>query len=358
METDELPNIWSLRLVFSRLFGKAVVAQAPDTAGERSSLEAMYRSHFERRSFRDVLKGLALRSIDYWAPPIERLIGKRVQPDASRMVTSSVLTAELLDDLFSHRICGIRIPNFCPASLADRIRDWILQDEKLANWSVKDQDRRKKSDTQFAVGMPKTVGFSSRENFVKYFTESLSSMRGLRAAAAPELSPIDKIRLELEELWPNGAHIARYAGRRMFAGVARVMTPGSLHDGQGSAEGFCHVDSFPVTNPRRGIFSVNVYLEVPADGGELDIWNISPGLWDLVRTYSAFRHFTRSFNSESQRIIRAALPHPIRIKPAKGDVILISTARPHAVRSFTHGRRVTLQSFISHQRGKPLALVS
>lgn len=77
-----------------------------------------------------------------------------------------------------------------------------------------------------ASGDPKKVD--------RYFDEALVSMRAMREVALnetntgppspPLLSPMDKLRLELDEIWPDGATVTKNAkGQAFAAGLARVM---------------------------------------------------------------------------------------------------------------------------------------
>jgi hypothetical protein len=47
----------------------------------------------------------------------------------------------------------------------------------------------------------------------------------MRRNFMPYLSPINRLRLELDEIWPPGAQIAAFEGKKMFVGIFRVMPP-------------------------------------------------------------------------------------------------------------------------------------
>lgn len=125
---------------------------------------------------------------------------------------------------------------------------------------------------------------------------------------------MDKLRLELDELWPNGAQVKKSeqgqaymaglgyrcrhhrwqcrsvvvrvragcssdAGGANRSGVLRVLYGAAwgrriMHATPQHRPGFCHVDEIEIMREDRGVFSANVYLRVPpgGSGGELDIW--------------------------------------------------------------------------------------
>jgi hypothetical protein len=332
------------------------VADPRDSDAERTALEALFDSRSagvvtEQRQLRWML-----RALDLCAPVIERAFPKTIVPDGSRVVTTDKLTQPLLEDLFTHRACAIRLRGFCDSALARRLSSWVLERDDVREWPVKYLDGRTvKADTEYGIGLPMSEGFSSKEKFTQYFMEAVPSIHGLRAASAPGMSPVDRLRLELDEAWPEGAHLRHFRGRCMFAGIARVMRP----EASLGKNGICHIDGVPVPNRREGIFSANTYLQVPDSGGELEVWNVAPNWWDVLRNYSAFKRFGVGFAEvENQRIIRAALPAPIRIVPEEGETILINAGRPHAVRGFDRGLRISLQTFIMYEEDSPLALLS
>jgi hypothetical protein len=286
--------------------------------------------------------------------PLEAGLGG-LGPDGSGILTGTELTRELLMELFERRACAIRIPGFCGPELAASLSAWLLDSAGYENWAVRKQDGEfTPSDTFYSANTPFNVALKAEDAFRSYFTQALPAVRRLRAASR-DLTPIDKLRLELEELWPRGARIDSYKGLKMSVGIGRVMTPAGMLDGIARTEGMCHVDGFSLANRRSGFFSANIYLRVPDSGGELMVWNVGVSPLRLACNLSLVRKLL-DFDASSQAFIRSKLPRPLALKPEAGELVIIDSGRPHAVRAFEQGFRVTLQSFIRYRAGEPLAL--
>src|SRR5262249_30115677 len=99
----------------------------------------------------------------------------------------------------------------------------------------------------------------------------------------------------------------------------------------------------PAVYKQEGQFSANIYLEVSDDGGEIELWDYPP-------------LHPSEIAADSKSDWRAALPESFLVTPKRADLILFNTRRPHAVRSFDKGRRITIQCFIGFRKGEPLSL--
>ena len=224
------------------------------------------------------------------------------------------------------------------------------------------------------MGTPHNVALSEGAEAVeRYFEESTHQMRQMRLPRVggteqifPCLGPIDKLRLELDEVWPDGATVGKNKdGLAYLAGMGRVM-----HGPTRWMDGFCHVDELGVMTKSAGLFSANVYLEVPdsdassssssssSSGGELLIWDLQiRSRWDFYRNAFTLSHLLVQ-DADGQARLREKFPEPLRLQPEVGELILLCAQRPHAVNGFAAGTRVSMQSFINHTAGKPVQLDS
>ncbi|CAN0373217.1 unnamed protein product [Ectocarpus sp. 13 AM-2016] len=169
---------------------------------------------------------------------------------------------------------------------------------------------------------------------------------------SPLLGPLDKLRLELDEVWPEGASVRKNEeGKAFLAGVARVMRGPTRY-----VEGFMHVDELAPMIESRGTFSANVYLKVPPTGGELAVWPLAVrSRWDFYRHAETLSHLTVQ-GEEGQALLRRKLPPPRVIKVAPGDLVVLCVQRPHAAQGFPMGTRVSVQSFLTFEKGRALFL--
>lgn len=291
---------------------------------------------------------------------LERAFGGPLPSDGTEILTSDALTREGLAALFERRISALHVPGFCASGSAESLCEWVMARSGIENWKVnvfrKGTATIEDSDTAYGIGIPFGLAVRSRESFVRYFQEAAPLGREMRTAAGG-LSPIDRLRLDLDEAWPKGARIARFRGLRRALGLARVMTPTGLFDGVAKTEGMVHVDTLPVQKKGAGRFSANIYVHMPPAGGELSIYNVSPTSMDLLRNFSLMKNLI-NFDASAQDVIRSKLPPPLTLRPAVGDLILLDTSRPHAVRGFTDGYRVTIQCWVDYDAKLGLALYS
>ena len=195
-----------------------------------------------------------------------------------------------------------------------------------------------------------------------YFKGSLGTMRDARRRhAGASLLPADLLRLELDECWPDGATVGKRTSPAdgsiapHIAGVGRTMR-GPTAD----ALGYVHVDELAPLSPTAGLFSANVYLQVPPVGGELHVWDTAFSRLQFYANADTLSLLaTPPGDAAAQAALRAALPEPaLTFAPAPGDLVILSVQRPHCVQGFPVGDRVTVQCFLDYEEGRALRLES
>lgn len=253
-------------------------------------------------------------------PPRDQVDSDLADPDDLASALRSVIAGEQL---------AVRFPDYYPSWLAERMSKRIIEHEDFGHYA--------KAPDIGKVGFPyyDTVGNADLEPM--YWAQAPSWNGKVRSAHWPEMSPIDRVRLELDESWPHGASLLRDAGgRAAFAGLARVFEDG--------AEALPHVDRLEWDAPigRFGFepiaqIAANVYLRMPPAGGELAIWDIKPeqGKHEDLRIPGSYG-LKRELLSEPKLVL----------KPRQGELVFFDARNVHAVYASAGGPRVTVSFFI------------
>jgi hypothetical protein len=367
--------------------------------------------------------------------------------EAGQIITRSALRGDDLQRLFRHEATALHVPGFYhPASAAAIGRE--LSDEvvassssasttssrtatgqpKLRNWKVSTSRGLESSDVS-------TLGEHPPYNVVASASASSSSSRDAASTAAssasahdayfdgvlrefrsrrqprrrrrsdsnsetnndnndgdgdnsdellspPRLWPLDFLRLELDERWPGGAGLAREKApqsRPYGGGLPRVMVGPTRW-----RRGFIHVDEMGPLDPVGGLFSANIYLQLPDpdpdQGGKsssevgqkqnadsprllnapqpvLHVWPLGiRSRWDWYRNAVLLSGMS-SQDPEAQMRLWKELGTPQTVAVAPGDLVVLCVQRPHCAIGFQSGIRVSLQCFLQHQGSKERLLV-
>ncbi|GFR27639.1 fe2OG dioxygenase domain-containing protein [Trichonephila clavata] len=257
------------------------------------------------------------------------------------------LTADVLHDLFNDNICVLRIKSYVPQTVCQKL-DSFLREKGSDPYTHEIRKNGKVDLLYFGVnryGYPLNSIYKddTGENLKKYLAEALPTMRSIRKAAAPFLSPIDKFRVELDEAWPKKANVATFKGQKTFCGIGRIM-PTSLSE---LSETQPHFDAVPTAcfPDIYKQFTANFYLNVPEEGGELEIWNVPPLDINNIENFTIPENW------------RELLPTSIKVKPEPGDLVLFNTRRPHAITKFGGPNpRTSIQTFIGYTKDSEVFL--
>ena len=264
---------------------------------------------------------------------------------AGKVLTADVLTEDVLMKLVDDTVYAIRIPNFYPREACERLAAWYQNHPGLEDYSYTAYVEGKLVDIDLGVSRVGT-SYNTTDGkpegdpaFDAYYKVALPNMLATRNAALPYLAPIDQLRLYLDDAM--GAHIGRFDGKTMFAGIGRITKP-NAH----KLEEQPHFDSVPAKYGMEKQFAANVFLTVPAEGGELEIWDNRPLTLEEIDAV------------DPSSDMRGKLGASFLIKPSQGDLIIINPRRAHAVRVYSEGTRISTTCFIGYRKGKPLVLWS
>src|SRR6266481_2478639 len=240
---------------------------------------------------------------------------------APRVRVAPALDVPLLRDLFGGRVAVVVVHEFALPEVCDRVRDFVRERAAVSPYTHEVYEGREVKQLYFGVdrvGVPFNSTMTpvdtkrSKEN---YYCEAIPAIRRLRTVCAPYMSAIDRLRLELDELWPLGAHNASFEGRSMFVGIVRLMQPLASE----ASELYPHFDALPsAICPLDGQFAANIFMAVPPLGGELEVWDVAP-----VPPGGVLPADWRAMSGE-----------PVRVMPMQGDLVIFNSRMPHAVRRF------------------------
>ncbi|GGP99406.1 2OG-Fe(II)-dependent halogenase WelO5 family protein [Streptomyces roseolilacinus] len=251
-----------------------------------------------------------------------------MSPD-HKLVTVDVLDEQVLRDLFELKCVAVRVPEFYDATYSKSLADLLYQEiDSSAGAGIYESN----IDSFWNV----TKDAERRE---RYFNVALPLQRRLRRLSAPHPSPVDLLRVALDENWPGGATLMSMGGRKMPFGITRLWRTGS--------EGLPHQDVLhrefddPMAHAMVGQLGVNIYLDTADEGGELETWDHT--ISDEEYAGMADRY------PGSYGYPRDILPdEAVLIAPQPGDLVLINTACVHAIRKITTGRRITVSGFVGN----------
>lgn len=252
--------------------------------------------------------------------------GATQPPTATR--TANALSTETLADLIDNKIGVIHVNGFYPLDIASQVAAKAISHPQLGYYS------KKYTSSVGRICMPHIDSEWNAELTNKYYAESIGNIHGLREIFYPYMSPIDHVRLLLQEIWPAGANIQHLHKRTCFVGAIRVFAPAT-------ASFFPHYDRLEEESDAPELAGLvqqlvaNVYLQVPNIGGDLQLW---------LRE-------TTDFESERIRDVEGLLPESVEpptlvIHPRAGDLTIFSSRQLHAVTPGVDTARVGMAAFI------------
>ncbi len=247
------------------------------------------------------------------------------------------LNYENLNDIFNDKICVLWVKNYASPQVCDQLHTMLMK-QTLHHYDheVRMGDKLELfyyGVNRFGYSLNSTYTDQTGEKLDTYFKAAPKTMTDIRKASSPYISPIDKLRVDLDEIWPNGANVAIINGKKAFVGIGRVM-PADLSHLSEKQPHFDLVDRKYFPNLSRQ-YAANIYLNVPGNGGELEIWNVNPIMINEVNTFKPPEDW------------RSELPPSFKIKPAEGDLLIFNSCRPHAVTRFEGDvPRTSIQSFL------------
>ncbi|MFJ2914495.1 2OG-Fe(II) oxygenase [Streptomyces sp. NPDC087228] len=262
-------------------------------------------------------------------PATSATVGARISPE---------LTPDSLLDLSTREIAAIHVEDFYPKGMARRVVKSAMTHEALGTY------RKELASSVGRIHTPHVDTAWDPELTDAYHRQAVHAVHDVRSMFHPYLSPIDHLRLLLQELWPAGANLLRLNGRTCFVGALRVFTPGASQLLPHNDRLHQETDA-PEARHLTEQITANVYLQVPETGGDLHLWLREPD------------------QAETERILAVEgldpgtiEPPALTIHPRAGDLIMFSSSMLHAVSPSPTEPRVGMAAFIG-SRGANYPLV-
>lgn len=258
------------------------------------------------------------------------------------------LTNKTIKQLFSEDTLAIHIEQFLDKKICQKLATWIRNHSDKHKYTTEVYVEKKlvqKDVGVIRIGTPFNLTYGKPKYdsiWEKYYFDGEAKTKERQSICSHKLDPINIFKSNLNELWEYGASIANFDDKKMFAGIARITLPNA-----NLLENKPHYDSLPEKYQVKGQLGANFYLEVPEKGGELEVWDLKALNPSEIKNLCD----NQDFQSESIK--------SYTIKPKQGDLVIINTRKPHAVKTFSQGNRISLNCFIGYKKlNQPLLLWS
>jgi hypothetical protein len=246
------------------------------------------------------------------------------------LIEENTLSFSSLYSLFNAEVLALKIPNFYEGekcrNLSEALSN-IVKNESTSSGTIYQSD---------VDSFWNTIDNSDIK--ARYFGSAVQTMRRLRRISLPFATPIDLLRLELDEVWPTGASLLHIEGKTMLFGITRLWPSGT--------EALPHQDillrEIPEADEVKNELSqagVNIYLRPAEVGGELEIWDYSFSNDDCLKL-----GIRGSYGFDREMLP----PDSLVITPQEGDLILLNTTKVHAIRKTIQGERITISGFLGY----------
>lgn len=246
-----------------------------------------------------------------------------------------IITKELqkwhLDGLFNKTIDVVRVPKYFSEQNSKEVANKIKKSQFFGNYVNAPKISR--------IGQAFFECQNDEVSLNRYRELANVWIKEMRKEVSPFLTPIDRLRLELSEVWPSHCHLAEIGKHKLFAGLVREFTEGAYAEPHNDVLSWDLINEMH-TNITNQI-TANVYLETSEKGGELKLWHVWP---ETKEEYNSIR-IEGSYGVKEELLNDSY----IEITPEVGELILFNPMRIHSVEEILRGSRLTWSCFIGQE---------
>ncbi len=235
-----------------------------------------------------------------------------------------------LKDVIDGNAAAIRVPKFCSKEVCREVSARLLNHSKRGSFN--------KAKDIGSIGMAH-FNINGPEANEIYHRDAISNTWRLRNIFTPYLSPVDKIRLLLEEIWPAGANLESLYGKKCFVGICRIIEP--------TVELLAHNDRLDRDSPDSlqahsllSQLSACIYLQVPEEGGGLRLW---------MREPRSEAEYTKLKEGNYGVAVEKLGPPVHVIEPEQGDLLIFNIRKLHGVAPGKGKPRINVGAFIGYR---------
>ncbi len=268
---------------------------------------------------------------------------------SEKILNTNTVTREDIRKLLAGSILGIRVPSLLSTEVTLKASEKISMILKKGTRWFLDPEQRVPSDMGYLLAIPRHRARMEAGLRQTYMEKATSFKQDLQRFFPDDVSPVEILQRTFSNAFGTQVPTESFEGSPGLPAILRYMTPSHLFED--CPEGVCHIDSID----GHRLLTVNLYITLPDAGGELQLWDYdvrnqpNTAISKLIR----FHAFEQGYRDR----IPLLLPRPVIIKMRPGDLFLFDAGKPHAVRSFDQGSRVSLQTFLKIKEDDDSAVV-
>ncbi|PTS76543.1 hypothetical protein DBR17_14525 [Sphingomonas sp. HMWF008] len=250
------------------------------------------------------------------------------------VVEETTFSLDLVAALAQNRALAARFPGYCSPEICAHVLERMSD---MVGEGYADEPTFKKM-----IGGA-VYDAASDPRLIAYYLESAAYWQDqCRRTLSPYLNPADRLRYELDSIWPKGCRIEQFRGRDSFFGLIRAF---DLNAEARPHQDMTHWDipNVPEAQNMMTQLSCVIYFSCSNQGGELELWD---------RGYTNVEDYERSKVPGDYSIDRKHIGEPVAVlRPQVGEMIVFNARNLHAVRRNESGERRCTQSMFISFRG-------